>query len=68
VENINDLVSFRYAECYHDLEFSPALLEDDNILRVLHHLLFDMHLTEGELVCPESGQRFPVTNGIPNMM
>lgn len=23
---------------------------------------------EGELECPESGQRFPVSEGIPNML
>lgn len=49
-------------------EFSAAFLEDESMLRVLHNLLFDTHLIEGELVCPESGHRFPVTNGIPNMM
>ena len=49
-------------------EYSPTLLEDENILRVLHHLLFDMHITEGDLICPESGHRFPIVNGIPNMM
>lgn len=49
-------------------EFNISLLDDDNVLKVLHHLLLDTHLMEGELVCPESGHRFPVSNGIPNMM
>ena len=49
-------------------EFSEELLGDLDVLKALHHLLLDVHLIEGELECPESGQRFAVTNGIPNMM
>jgi multifunctional methyltransferase subunit TRM112 len=50
------------------LEFSPVLLDDESVLRVLHHVLFDIHIMEGSLVCPETGHRFPISNGIPNMM
>ena len=49
-------------------EYSPALLDDENVLRVMHHLLFDIHVMEGELICPESGHAFIITNGVPNMM
>jgi len=44
------------------------LLGDEEALRELHHLLFEVHVTEGFLVCPESGRRFPVKEGIPNML
>lgn len=27
-----------------------------------------VHVIEGCLVCPKSGRRFPITNGIPNML
>lgn len=28
----------------------------------------EIEVVEGELECPESGRKFPVTNGIPNML
>ena len=37
-------------------------------LRNVHHILFEVHVLEGELVCPESGRKFPVQDGIPNML
>jgi multifunctional methyltransferase subunit TRM112 len=27
-----------------------------------------VHLEEGTLVCPETGRRFPVNKGIPNLL
>jgi multifunctional methyltransferase subunit TRM112 len=45
-----------------------SLLGDEEALLELHHLLFELHVTEGFLVCPESGRRFPVKEGIPNML
>ncbi len=41
---------------------------DETCLRAIHHALLEIVLVEGALVCPESGRKFPVTNGIPNMM
>ena len=31
-------------------------------------LPLQVEVIEGELVCPESGRKFPITNGIPNML
>ncbi|PSR99882.1 Multifunctional methyltransferase subunit TRM112-like protein [Actinidia chinensis var. chinensis] len=45
-----------------------AMLESDDFLRHLHHALLQLHLEEGALVCPETGRRFPVNKGIPNML
>lgn len=28
----------------------------------------DIHVTEGALVCPNCARRYPIKNGIPNML
>ena len=40
----------------------------NGILRALHHVLFDVQVLEGSLACAESGQQFPIAEGIANMM
>jgi multifunctional methyltransferase subunit TRM112 len=47
---------------------SDELLEDDQFLQAVHHVLLDIHVLEGTLVCPETGKRFPITHGVPSMM
>jgi len=53
-------------------ELPPALPanheNDEAFLRKLHVVLFDLHMVEGKLVCPESGREFPVSDSIPNML
>lgn len=46
----------------------PDMAEDEDFLRRLHHALLEVQVQEGALICPESGRRFPVSKGIPNMM
>lgn len=41
---------------------------EDSVLASLHHLLFEVHILEGALVCPESGRNFPIKESIPNMI
>jgi len=41
---------------------------DLEFLKAFHHALLEVHVTEGYLVCPDSGRRFPITKGIPNML
>ena len=41
---------------------------DEPFLRAFHHALLEVHVQEGYLVCPDSGRRFPITKGIPNML
>ena len=48
--------------------FDPSLLDDTAFLQALHNLLLDVHVTKGKLVCPESGRKFPIENGLPDMM
>ncbi|MED6219458.1 hypothetical protein PIB30_036049 [Stylosanthes scabra] len=49
-------------------EVDPAMLESDEFLSRFHHALLELHLEEGALLCPETGRRFPVNKGIPNML
>ncbi|XVE76794.1 hypothetical protein DITRI_Ditri13aG0009200 [Diplodiscus trichospermus] len=47
----------------------PSMLESKlEFLRKFHHVLLETHLDEGALVCPETGRKFLVNKGIPNML
>jgi hypothetical protein len=37
-------------------------------VRGLQRALFETHVLQGYLVCPASGTKFPITNGIPNFV
>ena len=41
---------------------------DEDLLRQVHEALCDGRVIEGCLVCPKSGRRFPINNGIPNLL
>ena len=41
---------------------------DDTVLSNLYKVLFDVYVIEGQLVCPDTGRKFPVKDGIPNMI
>lgn len=40
----------------------------EEFLKKLHHVLLEVEVITGELICPESGRSFPIQNGIPNML
>lgn len=44
--------------------------KDDNeeTLKRIHHALLEIEIIDGQLVCPETGRKFPISNGIPNML
>ena len=44
------------------------MLHDDEFLRSFHHALLEIVLQEGALVCPETGRKFVVQKGIPNLL
>lgn len=44
------------------------LQEDEAFLKSFHHALLEVHLEEGALICPETGRRFKVDKGIPNLL
>lgn len=37
-------------------------------LKAIHKALFDIEVITGSLICPESGRKFPISDGIPNML
>ncbi|KAK6915329.1 Trm112-like [Dillenia turbinata] len=49
-------------------EADSSLLDSHDFLQKFHHALLELHLEEGALVCPETGRKFPVNKGIPNML
>ncbi|KAI6659320.1 Multifunctional methyltransferase subunit TRM112-like protein [Oopsacas minuta] len=54
-------------------DFLPIILpencsEDEAFMKNLHHALLEIDIIEGELICPESGRKFPIKDGIPNML
>lgn len=48
-------------------ELTRELLEDDAFVEVLQKLLLDVHVVRGTLVCPDTGRRFPIEDGVPDM-
>ncbi|KAI4476458.1 hypothetical protein M0804_013586 [Polistes exclamans] len=56
----------------HVGELPPELVEDydKNIdfLKKVHHVLLEVEVINGDLLCPESGRKFPINDGIPNML
>ena len=58
--NVQDL------ETYVDV--TEEMKGDESFLRCLHHILFEIHVMEGFLICPETGRKFPIRDGIPNML
>jgi multifunctional methyltransferase subunit TRM112 len=51
-------------ECPRDLGGDS----DETLVNNLHRILFDIHVMEVALVCPDTGRRFPIKDGIPNMI
>ena len=48
--------------------YNDELLNGEEFLKRLHLVLFEVEIVEGELICPETGRKFPINNGIPNML
>ena len=42
--------------------------ENEDFLKKAHHVLLEVEVVEGELECPETGRKFPINNGIPNLL
>lgn len=41
---------------------------DPEFLKKAHFILMEVDVVTGELICPETGRKFPINNGIPNML
>ncbi|CCM00303.1 uncharacterized protein FIBRA_02333 [Fibroporia radiculosa] len=50
------------------LPSEPPDMLDDDFLQKLHHVLLEIHVEEGAMVCPNCGHVYPISNGIPNML
>nr|SVE76177.1 EOG090X0LTV [Daphnia hispanica] len=61
------------AENLGHLDDLPLAVVDDyenneEFLKKAHHVLMEIEVINGDLICPETGRKFPVTDGIPNML
>lgn len=67
--NYNALVEASKIMGYAELPdvADPSMLESEEFLRKFHHALLELHLEEGSLVCPETGRKYPVNKGIPEL-
>ena len=48
--------------------YDASLLSEADFLSFVHNLLLDIHVIKGTLVCPDTGRKYPIADGIPNMM
>eukprot|EP00049_Salpingoeca_infusionum_P022800 m.8849 g.8849 ORF g.8849 m.8849 type:complete len:124 (+) comp5403_c0_seq1:105-476(+) len=46
----------------------PHVESQEDVLRALHHALMEIEIIEGQLICPDTGRKFPIKRGIPNML
>lgn len=42
--------------------------EGEEFLKKVHHILFEVEIVTGDLICPETGRKFGIKDGIPNML
>uniref|UniRef100_A0A7R9WN83 Multifunctional methyltransferase subunit TRM112-like protein n=1 Tax=Craspedostauros australis TaxID=1486917 RepID=A0A7R9WN83_9STRA len=45
-----------------------TLQNDATIQKILYDALFNVHVITGQLICPDTGRKFPIKQGIPNMI
>ncbi|KAG8770694.1 hypothetical protein FRC12_004100 [Ceratobasidium sp. 428] len=50
-------------------EMQPAPgTEDEDFLQKLHHVLLEIHVEEGAMICPNCNHSYMIMQGIPNML
>jgi len=49
-------------------KLTEEMASDDGFLKVLYHILMNVRVVQGKLVCPETARVFTVQDGIPNFM
>ena len=56
----------------HSAELPQQPVQDyennEDFLKKVHHVLLEIEIINGDLVCPETGRKFPINDGIPNML
>lgn len=66
-------VLYNAAQSIGQLEGLPKEIVDNyendhDFLKKAHHALLEIDIINGELICPETGRKFPINNGIPNLL
>jgi multifunctional methyltransferase subunit TRM112 len=52
-----------------DFETLPnEQLYDTEVLKYIHHCIFEVAITIGKLQCPNCGKEYQITDGIPNLI
>lgn len=46
----------------------PDYEANQDFLKMVHHVLLEVEIINGELVCPQTKRKFPINDGIPNML
>ncbi|KAL7411148.1 hypothetical protein BDY24DRAFT_410288 [Mrakia frigida] len=46
----------------------PSVAPPEAVLKALHHVLMEIHIEEGAMICPNCNHTYPISNGIPNML
>lgn len=41
---------------------------NNEFLKKAHRVLLEVDVISGDLVCPETGRKFPISEGVPNML
>ena len=49
------------------LNTTLGVVEKRQTLPILANVLLEVEVIEGELECPETGRKFPISRGIPDM-
>ena len=47
---------------------TEEMAQDDGFLKVLYHILMNVRVIQGKLICPDTGREFLIDDGIPNFM
>ncbi|RZC32382.1 tRNA methyltransferase 112 -like [Asbolus verrucosus] len=73
IPKVDWAVLWNAAESIGQLEGLPKDIvenyeNDHDFLKKAHHVLLEVDIINGELICPETGRKFPISNGIPNLL
>lgn len=49
-------------------KLSPEEINNAEVLKYIHHVLFEVGVEEGALVCNGCSKEYTINNGIPNLV
>lgn len=49
-------------------ELNESLCKNQEFLKQVHHIILEIDIVKGHMECPETGRKFPIEEGIPNML